>query len=362
MEHSRWKIATMATAAAVASSVVLAGCGAGNSDSGSGGGGKGDKPLLGYSQPFTDPFQVAEQKGVMEEYEKRGYKYLPATNADRDAGQQIADINTLINQGAKGLVISVADADAIVPAIKVANEKNVPIVAIDLAPAGGKVAMIVRADNVEMGKKACQEMGKRVKSGQSVLSLDGDQVTANGRDRTKGFDDCMKEHFPDVKVRHISTEWDPAKAASGIETTFNQDSSLAGVYVQSDAVFFPTILDTLKGIGKLKPAGDPGHIAVVGIDATPLSLDAIRQGYVDASVSQPLLDYVKYGVDYLVKAIDGESFTEGKTDHNSTIGRYQGILADLLPTPVVTKDNVDDKNLWGNAPFAVSSFAGAGEK
>ncbi len=178
-----------------AGALLLAGCAGGASgDAGSGSGEPADTPLS-YSQPHTDPFQNAENVGSMERFAELGYATIPATNADRDAAQQITDIQTLINKGAKGLVISVGDADAIVPAIEYANDSSVPIVAIDEAPASGKIAMIVRADNVQMGELACEEMGKRVAADAVVVTLDGDPVTSNGRDRTNGFNDCMASKY-----------------------------------------------------------------------------------------------------------------------------------------------------------------------
>jgi len=341
-----------------AASLLMAGC---SSTSGTPAA-SGDKAdiKLGYSQPHTDPFQNAEQKGAIERFAEEGYAYLPATNADRDAAQQITDIQTLINQGAKGLIISVGDSAAIVPAIEYANEMNVPIVAIDEAPASGKIAMIVRADNVRLGELACEEMGKGVESDATVLTLDGDQVTSNGRDRTAGFNDCMAEKFPNITLLHVATEWDPAKAANGIETQFNQYPDIAGVYVQSDATFYPSLLDTMKQMGKLTKVGEEGHVTLVSVDASPMSMTAIRDGYQDAAISQPLTDYIDYGVKYLVSAIEGETFTAGPTDHNSTIGDYNGNLVDLLDTPVVTADNVDDDELWGNQDFAIEAFAAQG--
>jgi ribose transport system substrate-binding protein len=348
--HSRKLLIPFVAVGAV--SVLLAGC------SSAGGAGATDGEItLGYSQPHTDPFQNAEQKGVIERYAEEGYAYLPATNADRDAAQQIADIQTLINQGAKGLIISVGDSAAIVPAIEYANEYDVPIVAIDEAPASGKIAMIVRADNVALGELACQEMGKGVEAGSTVLTLDGDQVTSNGRDRTSGFNDCMDKNFPDVKLVHVATEWDPAKAANGIETQFNQNPDIAGVYVQSDATFYPSLLDTMDQIGKLTKVGEPGHVTLVSVDASPMAMTAIRDGFQDAAISQPLTDYITYGVEYLVGAIEGETFEAGPTDHNSTIGEYNGNLVDLLDTPVVTPANVEDDALWGNQDFAIEAFA-----
>lgn len=341
-----------------ASALLLAGCsGAASTDSGAGGGdlSPADTPLS-YSQPHTDPFQNAENVGSMERFAELGYATIPATNADRDAAQQITDIQTLINKGAKGLVISVGDADAIVPAIEYANDSSVPIVAIDEAPASGKIAMIVRADNVKMGELACEEMGARVAADAVVVTLDGDPVTSNGRDRTNGFNDCMKANYPGVKLVNVATEWDPAKAASGIETALNQYGNVAGIYNQSDATFFPTILDTLKSAGKLVAAGQPGHIVQVSVDASPMAMTAIRDGWLDAAVAQPMTDYIDYGVDYLTRAIKGETFQAGATDHGSVIEERNGNLVDLLPTPVVTKDNVDDPNLWGNKQFALDAF------
>lgn len=316
-----------------------------------------DTLTLGYSQPHTDPFQNAEQKGVIRRFKAEGFDYLPATNANRDAAQQITDIRTLINRGAKGLVISVGDADAIVPAIKYANAQRVPIVAIDEAPAGGKIAMIVRADNVALGRKACQAMGKRVTNGQTVLTLDGDPVTSNGRDRTNGFNDCMRRNFPDIKLVHVATQWDTAKAASGLETQFNRNPKIAGVYVQSDATFYPTVVQTMKRIGALHRVGQPGHVTLISVDGSPLALNAIRDGYQDAAIDQPMVGYINYGVKYLVAAIKGQNFQTGPTDHDSQIVDYKGNLADQLPTPVVTADNVDDDGLWGNKPFAKKAFA-----
>ncbi|WP_181409016.1 sugar ABC transporter substrate-binding protein [Schumannella soli] len=333
--------------------LLLAGCSTGAA---AGGDAKPADTQLSYSQPHTDPFQNAENVGSMERFKKLGYATIPATNADRDPAQQITDIQTLINKGAKGLVISVGDADAIVPAIEYANDQNVPIVAIDEAPASGNIAMIVRADNVHMGELACEEMGKRVKAGSAVITLDGDPVTSNGRDRTNGFNDCMKKKYPDVKLVNVATEWDPAKAATGIETALNQYDNIAGIYNQSDATFFPTILDTLKSLGKLKAVGEEGHIVQVSVDASPMAMTAIRDGYLDAAVAQPMTDYIDYGADYLVRAIKGEKFKVGKTDHGSVIEKRKGNLVDLLPTPVVTKDNVEDPELWGNKKFALEAF------
>ena len=101
-------------------------------------------------------------------------------------------------------------------------------------------------------------------------------------------------------------------------------------------------------LAKASPVGEPGHIYLVSIDGTPYALEQVRQGLLDATISQPLNLYVKYGLQYLQDAVAGETFEVGETDHDSRVEDFNGNLMDLLPAPIVTAENVDDDSLWGN--------------
>jgi ABC-type sugar transport system substrate-binding protein len=304
---------------------------------------------MGYSVGFlTDPFQAIQVDLTVAEAKKDGLKVLPVANANGDAGKQITDFHNLIGQGAQGIIVVPTDSDAIVPALTFAASKNVPVVSIDIAPAGGKLAMIVRADNIRMGEDACQTLGKALGGKGTVLSLMGDQATTNGRDRTTGFDDCMKKNFPGMKVIEQPTYWKTDKATSIAQTVVTSTPDLAGIYMQSDSVMLAGVLNVLQSAGKGQGVGQPGHIFLVSIDGTPLALQKIREGALDAAISQPLDLYVKYGIYYLQAAVDGKKFAPGPTDHDSRITELNGNPMDLLPAPIVTKANVGDAKLWGN--------------
>jgi ribose transport system substrate-binding protein len=118
--------------------------------------------------------------------------------------------------------------------------------------------------------------------------------------------------------------------------------------MQSDSVMLAGVLHVLKGAGKFTTVGEPHHIMLVSIDGTPLALRSIRDGTLDAAISQPLDLYVKYGLYYLRQAVAGKTFSPGPTDHGSRIVTYKGNLMDLLPAPIVTKANASDPTLWGN--------------
>jgi ribose transport system substrate-binding protein len=308
------------------------------------------KFTLGYSTGFLqDPFQVIQADKVISEAKAAGLKTLPVANAANDPGKQIVDFHNLISEGAQGIIMVARDSDAIVPALNFADKKHVPVVAIDMGPASGKAVMVVRADNIRMGADACALTGKALGGKGVVLSLMGDQATLNGRDRTSGFADCMKKDFPNIRVIQQPTYWQAEKATAIAQTIVTSTPDLGAIYMQSDAVMLPGVLNVLKTAGKLKKVGEPGHIFLVSIDGTPFAHEKIREGYLDAAVSQPLNLYVKWGLYYLEGAEAGKTFAPGPTDHDSRIVMFDGNPMDLLPAPVVTKANVDDPSLWANS-------------
>ncbi|WP_455550667.1 sugar ABC transporter substrate-binding protein [Amycolatopsis lurida] len=336
-------------AAATVLGLTLSACGstknnAANAPQGAGGGGK-----VGATIPLlTSPFWQAYNNYVPLKAKEQGVEALPTVNADGDSAKQITDINTLLNQGVKGLVVTPLDSAAVVAGLKAAENKGVPVVAVDVAPESGKVAMVVRADNKAYGTKACEAIGAKVTSGK-VVQVMGDLASVNGRDRSEAFRQCMKTKYPDVQVLEIAAEWKADKASSGLDSLLTANPDIKAVYMQAGGVYLAPTQQALKRKNLYFPVGDPKHVVLVSNDGIPQELAAIRAGELDATVSQPADDYAKYGMYWIKKAMAGETFKAGPTDHGSTVVEIRpGILEDQLPAPVVTKDNVDDKALWGN--------------
>ena len=302
---------------------------------------------LGFSQAhLSDPFQQVLLEQLQAQTTAQGATWAGAANANDDPAKQVTDMSTLISKGATALLIAPVDAQAIIPAIDAATAANVPVVSIDQAPAGGKVAMVVRADNLKMGVTACEEMGKLLGGEGTVLELQGALSSANGLQRSQGFGDCMKSNFPNIKIEQVATDWSMEKATTSAQTILST-KDIKGIYWASD-FFFPGIQKVLQDLDKWKKVGEDGHVAIVGIDGTAEALQAIRDGYQDATVSQPLDLYAKFGVMYAAGAAAGQTWSDGPTDHNSTIVTTDGIPADNLTAPLVTSENVDDPTLWSN--------------
>jgi ribose transport system substrate-binding protein len=310
-----------------------------------------NKPFtLGYSAGYlTDPFQAIEVNLTLDAAKKAGVKTLPVANANGDAGRQVTDFHNLLASGAQAIIAMPTDSAALAPAVEFAASKHVPVVTIDNGATGGKVFMVVRADNVQMGKEACHAIGKAIGGKGIVLSLMGDQASSAGRERTNGFNDCMKAEFPDIKINQQPTYWKSDKAVAAAQTVVSSTPDLSAIYMQSDSVMLPGIISVLKGANRLTKVGDAKHIFLVTIDGTPFSLEKVRDGTVDAVISQPVDLYVKYGLYYVQAAMAGKTFQKGPTDHDSHIDDFEGSPMDLLPAKLVTSANAADPALWGNA-------------
>jgi ribose transport system substrate-binding protein len=337
-----------ATAMAVGASLALAACGS-TTDQGAGGSAGGGPGKVGVILPLlTSPFWQSYNDYVPKMATSEGVDALKTVNSNSDPSQQITDISNELNQGVKGLVVAPLDSAAIQAGLDQAQRKGVPVVAVDVAPDKGKVAMVVRANNVAYGEKACDYLGQHVKSGK-VVQIMGDLASVNGRERSEAFRSCVNKKYPNLKVLEIPAAWESDTAASKLDTLLNANPDIKGIYMQAGGVYLAPTLQTLKAKNMLKTVGQPGHIVIVSNDGIPQEFDAIRKGEIDATVSQPADAYAKYAMYYIKAAMEGKTFKPGPTDHDSTIVKLpSGILEDELPAPLVTKANVDDPKLWGN--------------
>lgn len=324
---------------------ALTGCA---SPGGSSDGASSGSVKIGFSvAKLTDPFQLAMIDYAKIDAKNAGATLMEPTNADSDPAKQTTDVQTILTQSPNAIIVAPVDAKAVVPSITKANQQNIPVISIDQAPASGDVAMVVRADNVGMGTTGCESMGELLGGKGKVLELQGDLASANGLDRSNGFQDCMKEKFPGITIVSQPTDWAMDKATAAVQTVVSTQD-IDGIFMASD-YFIPGVQKTLTSLDRWVPAGEDGHIALVGIDGAPDALDLIRDGFQDSTVSQPANAYAEWAIKYAIAAAAGEKFEAGPTDHDSEIVEVPTGLADLLPAPLVTKDNVDEDTLWGNA-------------
>jgi ribose transport system substrate-binding protein len=336
---------------ALSAAAALAACGSGDS-AGSG------ATVVGVDYPRSDTDFWNSYIGYVPRYGGELGLALKTTNSQNDVATLTSNVQTLISQGVKGVVMAPQDTAAVAPTLQQLAGKKIPVVSVDTRPDAGEVYMVVRADNRAYGEKACKFLGAKLKGAGEVVMLQGDLASINGRDRTEAFNECMKAKFPNIKVFGEATNWDAATAAQKLQTDLTANPDIKGVYMQSSFALAGT-LQLLRQRGLLVPPDDPKHVFVVSNDGIPEELKNISEGNIDATVSQPADLYAKWALRYVKDAIAGKRYAPGATDHDSTIVQVRpGLLEDQLSAPLVTRDGAtfgdapsvkyDDKSLWGN--------------
>ena len=134
-----------------------------------------------------------------------------------------------------------------------------------------------------------------------VMNVDPGISTTDAR--AKGFEDAVKA---DSKFQYVGVQYshnDPATAAQLIGAQLQKDPDLIGV--------FATNLFSAEGSATgIRQAGKSGQVQVVGFDAGPNQIQALREGTVQALVAQDPGTIGKFGVDEAVTALEGGENTK----------------------------------------------------
>ena len=287
------------------------------------------------------------------------------------ASLQNQQIEQLVNEGAKAIIVNPETATSLGPAITYAAQHNVQLVSVDTIVGVGKVYMVVRASNTLYGQDACAYISSQVKSGY-VLDLEGDLTSSNGADRTDAFNSCMSANDPGVKVLKEPTVWTDATAVTDAQNAINAyGSQLKAIYSQwssPDTGIIPLLKSKNMGPGSASP------VILISDDGVPFEMCDISNGSVSASQSQPANLYAQYAIKYAVDAANGVVHKVGDPGGGAPAlanVTYQGDtnLADPIVAPFVTKASstltlsspvdglpasvtttaVSDQTLWGNA-------------
>lgn len=336
---------TLSIAATAVLGVATSACGLTSSSDQTGAEAGDEVHPIGYSAVFLqDPAQSAMVHAFREEAKDRGLKLLSPTSANGDSAKQDADIRNLVNAGAKSIFVIPADPQAAAPAIEYAIDQGVRVVTLMLGPDGGTTTVSMQVDNNRIGEQACRSLGEKVNGEGTVLQILGDMRATTAQQRRAGFDACMKSNYPDITVlTKTGGQWEPDKAAQSAAGALSTNPETAGIFMHSDG-YIPSVHKVLARNGK-----DGKATWTVSVDGTPTGLNAIRNGQLDATVNQPVDQFIQYGLDHLQALADGESITPGPTGHDTTIKvTGDGYPADLFPPTLIHADNVDSDTFWAN--------------
>lgn len=259
---------------------------------------------------LSNPFFVNVKKGIDTEAKKNNSK-VETFDAQNDSSKQNNQIQDLITKKVDVIIVNPVDSDAIVPAVKKANQAGIPVIACDRGSNGGKLMTTVASDNVKAGKMAAEFLQDQLGDNAKVAELEGTPGADAAVQRGKGFDNAIKGNLDLVTKQ--SANFDRAKGLNTMQNILQAHSDIKGVFAQNDEM----------ALGAVKAIKDQ-DIKIVSIDGTPDGMTAVKNGQIDAIVAQ-------------------QPKTEGKLAVQAAYKYYQGKKVDKTiasPIHLVKADDV----------------------
>ncbi len=245
---------------------------------------KDGKTVVGFSQSesTSNPFRATETRTIAAEAKRLGVKLIQR-NANADVNAQNSQIQDMIAQGAKVLIVAPEDSDGLGPALSEAKAKKIPVLTIDRTAAGTACTDFVAfigSNFYGQAQIAADDLAGATGDSAKVAVLTGTPGNNVSTDRTKGFSDRLKAKYPKMDVVASQTaDFDQSDGQKVMEQLLQSHPEITAVYAENDEMALGAI-QAIRSAGKT-PGKD---IKIVSIDGTRQVVQDVAAGSVVADV------------------------------------------------------------------------------
>jgi len=228
---------------------------------------------------FQEERWKTDEAAIKAALDKGGAKYI-STDAQSSAEKQASDIDNLISQGAKVLIVLAQDRDAIQPAIQKALDEGIGVIAYDRLIENPK-ALYITFDNKKVGELEAAPVFKLKPKGNYAF-IKGNSADANADFVFSGQMEVVGKALKSGAIKNVgetyTDNWDPANAQKEMEQILTKNNN------KVDAVLSEN--DGMAGgvVAALTAQGLAGQVPVSGQDGDKAALNRVALGTQTVSV------------------------------------------------------------------------------
>jgi D-xylose transport system substrate-binding protein len=307
---------------------------------------------LSFSDFATERWKI-EADSMTKLLKDKGYDVI-VQEANHDVKLQNDQIDNMVTQKVKGLIVIAEDGDAAATAVDKAAKAGVKVIAYDRLIKSPNIAAYISFNNTEVGRQeALGVMTALGLPGSTVWTKDNPaKVVMSGGSPTdnnailvrQGQMEIVQPYIDAGVVKIVADQWvdnwDPATAEKMMENILTaQQNKIDAVVASNDG----TALGELQA---MKAQGLAGKVPISGQDATADGCNSIVKGEQTVSVYKDIRLLTPMAVDMIDKLIKGQSIPDLKsytmaelTNDKSKTGSAMCLF---LPVQQVNKDNVYD--------------------
>lgn len=299
-----------------------------------------EKPRIGVSVATMQEAVYSFMKQAMLDHKDTDQVDLIWVSAENSEAKQRMDVQALISQGIKVLILHPVNTESAKDMVDQASRAGIAVIAMDRLPTGSHVQLYVTADSRKVGELQAEHVANTIGEKGNVIILEGEAGNVVAQEITAGNLDTFKK-YPQIRValRRPHKNW--ARDLAGITTEDAlkiQSNNIQAILANNSQM----ILGALDVLAKMNRTS---RMATAGADADREACQAILAGRLSADVDKMPYDLGLAAYRAALQLIRNEPPASTGTIDNG------GVEVKVLFTPVrlITRDNVQQAMAyrWG---------------
>jgi ribose transport system substrate-binding protein len=250
----------------------------------------------------THQFWQTVKAGATKAAEEQKVKLIwegPEKESDRQT--QIQIVQSFISQNVDALVLAPLDSRSLVPVVKSAKRREIPVIIFDSALDSEDFVSFVATNNYQGGVFCAEIMAEKLKEKGNVAILRYMEGSASTTNREQGFLDRIGQIAPKIKI--ISSD---RYAGATYATSLKNSQKLLADFPRIDGVFTANEMATHAMLDALIASGKIDKVRFVGFDANNEITKALEDGKIEALGLQDPFQIGYEAVTAAVKTLKGE--------------------------------------------------------
>jgi ribose transport system substrate-binding protein len=222
-------------------------------------------------------------------------------DAKGDSATQVSQVQDLITRGVKALIYIPAGATAAGVPVKAAKAANIPVICVDRTPPDAPGDTFIATDSVSAAKTLGEYVGKITAGKGKIGILQGQLGTTPEQDRDKGFNEALKG-FPGLEVvaKQPSKAWMQDEGFAIGQDMLQRHPDITVFFGRADAL-------ALGAARAVKVANVDHKVIVVGFDGDVAGLKAVRDGTLQATMTQQTQGMGRLALNSALDAVNGKT-------------------------------------------------------
>jgi ribose transport system substrate-binding protein len=222
-------------------------------------------------------------------------------DAKGDSATQVSQVQDLITRGVKALIYIPAGATAAGVPVKAAKAANIPVICVDRTPPDAPGDTFIATDSVSAAKTLGEYVGKITSGKGKIGILQGQLGTTPEQDRDKGFNEALKG-FPGLEVvaKQPSKAWMQDEGFAIGQDMLQRHPDITVFFGRADAL-------ALGAARAVKVANVDHKVIVVGFDGDVAGLKAVRDGTLQATMTQQTQGMGRLALNSALDAVNGKT-------------------------------------------------------